>query len=202
MGYAFVKKMTTIIELHSGRQWKSIDDVIDEIRQSPKDGFYYLDENGKPVPSSPIVIRRAIRDAAYWQFLEVEDYRSRLTEIAVQTKKRGRIEPKLFESTLAVVLENKTEPLTDHKYRMDVRLFLNTLRDFPLEMIPDSRALWDHFAHRHPEIFHRKGISVSRFKQLLDLLGRNGSRTVPEFRLRIYLHPDDPRFRTLSHQGD
>jgi hypothetical protein len=197
MGLLFPDKMKTLLLVHRGDRWLQISSVVSTVTDSPHPGFFTSDDQGRSESVSPPTVRRALSDAKFWSFLETTIDKSRLTERGIRTKRTGQIDPTAMESAVADTLEEKTKSWTNGKGVMDLNQFLNELQTIPDTVIPTPDWLWSVFTVRYPEIFRPERLSRARFRQLLLLLGRNGTSTLNDVPMRGYFLPKDPRLARL-----
>lgn len=198
MGLLFPDKMKTLLLVHRGDRWSEITSVVNVVTETAHPGFFTTDDRGGTESVTPPTVRRALSDAKFWSFLEVTIDKCRLTERGIRTKQSGKIDPNAMEAAVADTLEEKTKAWTNGNDVLDLNEFLNELRAIPDTVIPTPDWLWSEFTSRHRDVFRPERLSRARFRQLLLLLGRNGTGTLTDVPMTAYFLPGDPRLKKLK----
>jgi hypothetical protein len=200
MGTAFTDKIRNILEFHSGNSWLENGKIIRDLNLNHKEGFFYNDKNGKAKCISRGAILSSLQDAKFWMLIESDADKTRLTDYGRNSKDRGKTNPKKLSSAIADILDEKTRKWTDDASSptsLDLQQLLNEIRNVPSNTLPTPYQLWSILNQRRPEIFAVKKFTYKRFVQILNLLGKKGTRDLIETQAKIFLFPDDDRLITI-----
>lgn len=204
MGLLFADKTMSLLKLHSRARWVNRGNLIKTLSDptKPVDGFFFRQSDGKiKTVATKDVIALSLRDLQYWELLEVETDRSRLSEAGHEAKKGNAVSPDRLETQLSDILHRKTSQLAGEDSALDLAAMLRLLDDLPEPTIPTPNQLWLYFC-AHTKVFSDGGLDYHRFRQLLSLMGAKGTGQLREMIVPTIFLKADTRLATLLRKKE
>jgi len=198
MALDFMDKIRTLVEIHAVKTKLNKLEVKRKVAgRQPGEGFYVMD-GSKKRPVGLGTVYRATRQAAYWDFLTVN--KDTTTSLSGRSNggvrsTAGNFNLKRLPAHLTDLWEERTAQWTGGS-STDLSDFLNELIAYP-GPYPTAERLYHHVQQLHPSFFvsspterPSKGqaarLNAARFRQLLSLLGPDGTDQIAVHYLTIY----------------
>jgi hypothetical protein len=204
MGLLFVDKTISLLRLHSRASWVIRGNIIKtlSVETKPVDGFFFRQSDGRiKTVATKDAVALSLRDAQYWELLELDTDRSRLSQAGHDAKKGNAVSPDRLEAQLSDILHRKTSQLAGENAALDLAAIMRLFDDLPKPTIPTPNQLWLHFS-THTKVFSDDRLDYRRFRQLLSLMGTRGTGQLREMIVPTIFLEADNRLDTLLRKKE